>query len=273
MKYFYKSSVEQGALDQQAFTGVLQQGQLEGSFIISESVASSIELVFLISIGTKLPHLAECNFQLSDTRFITVDSKGIIQAIKDRPVWYKTEDEINNLRLLNSYELADLSFSDAIQKLSTMRSEDVTALLTGLLPQLNTVQPKASGEVSGHTDKKPRIQNLTTEQFDQFYKLMTTAVKEKKLPSMGYFVEHGITDADLKRGFRTFYKIVAGHNIKPDRFTPADSYFKEISKCLDAIKSEGVDRSYNAISSQISKLDADLPISELTYKFNDWDSN
>ncbi|MEG9741926.1 hypothetical protein [Enterobacter roggenkampii] len=269
MKYFYKSSVEEGALDQEAFTSTVQQGQLEGSFVVNASVASAMEMLFQFSIGTKLPHLSDSNFQLSDTRFISIDAKGVVQAIKDRPDWYKSESEINNFRLLNTYQLSDLSFLDAIQKLSKMRSDEVTVILTGLLPNLKLTQPEASGEGSVHTDKKPRVQNLTAEQFEQFYKLMTSAVKDKQLPSMGYFIKHGVTDADLKRGFRTYYKIVAGQNMKPDNFTPGDAYFAEIRRRLDAIKNEGVDRSYNAISSNLSKLDEDLPISELTYKFND----
>lgn len=273
MKFFYKCSVAQGALDQEAFTDTIQKGQLTGDFVISESVASAMEMLFQFSAGTKLPHLADCNFQLADTRFISVDSKGIIQAIKDRPEWYKSQSDINNLRLLNTYQLTDLSFSEAIQKLSEMPSQDVTAILTGLLPHLKLTQPEASGEVSGTVDKKPRIQILTAEQFGQFYSLMTSAVKEKKLPSMGYFIENGITAADLKRGFRTAYKVTIGQNMKPDNFTPGDLYFKEVSKRLDAIKAEGVDRAYNMISGQLSKLDKDTPISELTYKFNDWDSN
>lgn len=275
MKYFYHMSGT-GSLNADQFIEATQAEGQSQSYVIDESVQFVIK-TSIKAFKNKLTAFANCAFQLTGEKreqlYFLVDAKGAVTQLSERPDWALSESEINEKRLMGLYNLDQLSFSDAIQKLSQMRSEDVTAILTGLLPNLKLAQPVASGEASGQqTDKKPRIQNLTDEQFKEFYNLMAKAVRDNKLPSMGYFMENGVTDADLKRGYRTYYKLIAGHNMKPDRFQPADAYFEDLSKRLDALKNEGVDRSYNVISSNITKLGSDLPISELTYVFNDWDS-
>jgi len=161
---------------------------------------------------------------------------------------------------------------EGIEKLSKLDTDDLSSILKGLLPNLALTSTIRESVQLGHTDKKPRIQNLTADEFKKFYDLMNQAVKSKTLPSMGYFMSHGVNNADLKRAFRTYYKIVVGQNMKPDKFTPNDAYFTEVKKRLESINEHGVDRSYNMISSKLSEMDADLPISELSYKFDDWDS-
>ncbi|MDI6637111.1 hypothetical protein [Pantoea dispersa] len=277
MKYFYHMSGP-GALNADEF---IEATQVEGegqTYVIDESVQFVVK-TSIKAFKNKLTAFANCAFQLTGEKneqlYYTVDAKGAVTQLTDKPDWALSVSDINQKRLMGMYDLEQLSFMEGIKKLSEQPVDTVQAILKGLLPNLQLRESSQEGSQadSGKTDKKPRIQNLTAEQFKDFYDLMASAVKKKKLPSMGYFVDNGVIDPDLKRGFRTYYKIVAGQNMKPDNFTPGDAYFAEISKRLDAIKSEGVDRSYNAISSNISKLDADLPISELTYRFNDWDSN
>lgn len=277
MKYFYHMSGP-GALNADEF---IEATQVEGegqTYVIDESVQFVVK-TSIKAFKNKLTAFANCTFQLTGEKneqlYYTVDAKGAVTQLTDKPDWALSVSDINQKRLMGMYDLEQLSFMEGIKKLSEQPVDTVQAILKGLLPNLQLRESSQEGSQadSGKTDKKPRIQNLTAEQFKDFYDLMASAVKKKKLPSMGYFVDNGVIDPDLKRGFRTYYKIVAGQNMKPDNFTPGDAYFAEISKRLDAIKSEGVDRSYNAISSNISKLDADLPISELTYRFNDWDSN
>lgn len=177
------------------------------------------------------------------------------------------------MRLISQYGLEQISFIEGTDKLSKLDAGDLSSILKGLLPNLVLTGSIRESVHSGETaDKKPRIQNLTADEFKKFYDLMNEAVKSKTLPSMGYFMAHGVNNADQKRGFRTFYKIVVGQNMKPDKFIPNDDYFAEVNKRLESIKEHGVDRSYNMISSNLSKMDADMPISELTYKFDDWDS-
>lgn len=277
MKYFYHLS-EPGALNADEFIEATQAEGQDQTYVIDESVQFVVK-TSIKAFKNKLTAFANCAFQLtgekSEQLYYTIDAKGAVTQLTEKPDWALSVSEINQKRLMGMYDLEQLSFMEGIQKLSAQPVEAVQSILKGLLPNLQFKDSAQEGSQadSGKTDKKPRIQNMSAEQFKDFYNLMSSAVKKKKLPSMGYFVENGVEDPDLKRGFRTYYKIVAGQNMKPDNFTPSDAYFNEIGKRLDAIKSEGVDRSYNAISSQISKLDKDLPISELTYKFNDWDSN
>lgn len=237
-----------------------------GEHLIGEAAQGAV----MFSIKRDDKYFTDSCFQLQ-AGYFEFDAKGAVTELSKKPNWAKTPEQLSQMRLVSEYGLEELSFKDGIKKLSELPTDDLSSILKGLLPnlQLTTKTIRGTAETA---DKKPRIQNLTAEQFKDFYDLMRQAVEKKKLPSMGYFEDNGVKDADLKRGFRTYYKIVAGQNMKPNNFTPADAYFAEISKRLDAINSEGVDRSYNAISSNLSKLDADLPISELTYKFNDWDS-
>lgn len=277
MKYFYHMSGP-GALNADEFIEATQAEGEGQTYVIDESVQFVVK-TSIKAFKNKLTAFANCAFQLTGEKneqfYYIVDAKGAVTQLTDKPDWALSVADINQKRLMGMYDLEQLSFMEGIKKLSEQPVDTVQAILKGLLPNLQLRESSQEGSKadSGKTDKKPRIQNLTAEQFKDFYDLMNQAVKKKKLPSMGYFVDNGVIDPDLKRGFRTYYKIVAGQNMKPDNFTPGDAYFAEISTRLDAIKSEGVDRSYNAISSNISKLDADLPISELTYKFNDWDSN
>lgn len=265
MKYFYYQAEADMSLDQ--FLDVLEKDGTQ--HLIGDTVQGAV----LFAIKRSKKDFTDSCFQL-EKGFYEFDAKGAVTEITDRPDWAKTPEQLSQMRLVSQYGLEELSFMEGIKKLSEQPVDTVQAILKGLLPNLQLRESAQTGTQadSGKTDKKPRIQNLTAEQFKDFYDLMASAVKKKKLPSMGYFVDNGVIDPDLKRGFRTYYKIVAGQNMKPDNFTPGDAYFAEISKRLDAINSEGVDRSYNAISSNLSKLDADLPISQLTYKFNDWDS-
>ena len=273
MKYFYHQQ-GQGSLNTDEFYNALTSDSAEQTFIIDDTVKSAVSLFLQMGKGS-VPQLKNSAFQFAQNNFVEIDAKGVVQEYDKKPSWALSEGQITQARLTAAYGLNNLRFMDGIKKLAEMPVQNAQSVLQGLLPNINFMTSAQGGSPvdTGKTDKKPRIQNLTAEQFKDFYDLMSSAVKKKKLPSMGYFVENGVIDPDLKRGFRTYYKIVAGQNMKPDNFTPGDAYFAEISKRLEALKSEGVDRSYNLISSQISKLDADLPISELTYKFNDWDSN
>jgi len=266
MNYFYYQPDADMTLDE--FIDVLDKDGAQ--HLIGEAVQGAV----MFDIKRDKKDIKNACFQL-ESGYYEFDAKGAVSEPSKRPDWAKTPEQLTQMSLVSQYGLEQLSFMEGIKKLSEQPVDTVQAILKGLLPNLQLRESSQEGSQAdaSKADKKPRIQNLTAEQFKDFFNLMSSAVKKKKLPSMGYFVDNGVIDPDLKRGFRTYYKIVAGQNMKPDKFTPGDAYFAEISKRLDAIKSEGVDRSYNAISSNISKLDADLPISELTYKFNDWDSN
>lgn len=280
MKYFYHRN-ESGALNVNDFMNVIEEPDNNQIFVIDDSAQGAAKFALLRGKAPMTALFSNSCFQLSgdepDTQiFFSVDEKGKVTPYSDYPEWAKTQEELEQLRLVTLYGLENLSFMEGMKKLSTPPAEAIDSIMGGVLSKLNLNRApslRAGAQSESATDKKPRIQNLSDEQFKEFYKLITAAVKDKTLPSMGYFMENGVTDADLKRGYRTYYKLIAGHNMKPDRFQPADAYFEDLSKRLDALKNAGVDRSYNVISANITKLGSDLPISELTYVFNDWDSN
>lgn len=273
MKYFYHHN-ESGALNVNQFMEVIEEADNNQVYVIDDSAQGAAKFALLRGKTAMTAMFSNSHFQLTgdepDTQiFFSVDDKGKVTTYSEYPEWARTQEELEQLRLVSLYRLENLSFMQGMKKLSTLPVEAIDSIMGGVLSKLNIKPSDRSDAQSGKADKKPRIQNLTADQFKVFYDLMSSAVKKKTLPSMGYFIENGVRDADLKRGFRTYYKIIAGQNMKPDKFTPGDAYFAEISKRLDAIKSEGVDRSYNEISSNLNKLDPDLPISELTYTFND----
>lgn len=71
-----------------------------------------------------------------------------------------------------------------MKKLSTLPVEAIDSIMGGVLSKLNIKPSDRSDAQSGKTtDKKPRIQNLTAEQFKDFYDLMNQAVKKKNSPA------------------------------------------------------------------------------------------
>ncbi|AIX51371.1 hypothetical protein PSNIH1_14615 [Pantoea sp. PSNIH1] len=277
MKYFYHRN-ESGALNVNQFMEVIEEADNNQVYVIDDSAQGAAQFALLRGKTPMTALFSNSHFQLTgdepDTQiFFSVDDKGKVTTHSEYPEWARTQEELEQLSLVTLYGLDKLSFMEGMKKLSTLPVEAIDSIMGGVLSKLNIKPSDRSDDQSGKTtDKKPRIQNLTADEFKKFYDLMNEAVKSKTLPSMGYFMSHGVNNADLKRGFRTYYKIVVGQNMKPDKFTPNDAYFAEVNKRLESIKEHGVDRSYNIISSKLSEMDADLPISELIYAFDDWDS-
>lgn len=259
MKYFYHHDAE-GSLSVDEFLDVIEAEDRDQVCIIDDAAQGAVQ--FTIKRGKK--DFTNCCFQLEGDFWFEFDQKGAVKSLSNRPSWAKSSEDLEQLRLVSLYGLEQLSFMDGIQKLSTQPVDTVQAILKGLLPQLQFSNSKQVE--SEKVDKKPKVKTLDKEHFDQFLKLFTDAVKNNTLPSMGYFESKGIKDADLKRGFRTYYRAIIGDNMKPNNFTPGSDYFEDVQKRIQLIHNEGVGRAYNAITSQLDRY-KDLPISTMDYHF------
>lgn len=261
MKYFYYQAEADMSLDQ--FLDVLDK---DGTHhLIGDTVQGAV----LFAIKRSKKDFTDSCFQL-EKGFYEFDAKGAVTEITDRPDWAKTPEQLSQMRLVSQYGLEELSFMDGIKKLSELPTDDLSSILKGLLPNLqlsNTIRTSAKSSANA-VDQKPKVKNLSEDQFAHFYKLMSDAVKNHTLPTMHYFGENGVTTADQKRGFRTYYRALVGDNIKPrDTKQPDDQYFEELQTKLKAISDSGVNRAYHAISSELKKYEGTLPISELQYSF------
>ena len=260
MKYFYYQHDADMSLDQ--FLDVLDKDQTHN--LISDEVQGAV--LFAIKRGKK--EFTDSCFQL-EKGFYEFDAKGAVTEMTDRPEWAMSSEQLSQMRLVSQYGLEELSFIDGIKKLSELSTDDLNSILKGLLPnlQLNHTIRDSAKSSTGKVDQKPKVKNLTEDQFNLFYKLMNDAVKNHTLPSMSYFSDNGVTTAEQKRGFRTFYRAIVGDNMKPKDANPDDEYFEKLKTKLKAISNSGVSYAYNEISSELKKYEGKTPISELQYHF------
>lgn len=274
MKYFYHRN-ESGALNVNDFMNVIEESDNNQILVIDDSAQGAAKFALLRGKAPMTALFSNSYFQLSGDEpgtqiFFSVDDKGKVTTYSDHPEWAKTQEELEQLRLVTLYGLENLSFMEGMKKLSTLPVEAIDSIMGGVLTKLNLNRApsiRAGAQSETATDKKPRVKNLTKEEFDQFFKLMSDALKNKVLPSMDYFVSSGVTSPDLKRGFRTYYRALMGDNMKPGKFEPGSEYFEDLSNALKAISNTGVDRSYNIISTELKKHEGDTPISELPYHY------
>lgn len=234
----------------------------EGTHLIGAAAQGGVQL----DIKRGRQDFTDACFQLENGYF-QFDEKGSLTELSKKPSWAKTSQELDQIRLIAEYGLEQVSFMEGIEKLSRLDADKLSSILSGLLPNLELTSKTIRGAKSGQqVDQKPRVTTLDEDAFGQFYKLMNEAVKTRELPSMDYFINKaGLNNAELKRGYRTFYRAVVGENMKPRDANPKEEYFQALESKLKLINGKGVSRAYNEISTKLKEHEQVTPISELPF--------
>ncbi len=234
----------------------------EGIHLIGAAAQGGVQL----DIKRGRQDFTDACFQLENGYF-QFDEKGSLTELSKKPSWSKTSEELDQIRLVAEYGLEQVSFMEGIEKLSKLDADKLSSILSGLLPNLELTSKTIRGAKSGQqVDQKPRVTTLDEDAFGQFYKLMNEAVKTRELPSMDYFINKaGLNNAELKRGYRTFYRAVVGENMKPRDANPKEEYFQALESKLKLINGKGVSRAYNEISTKLKEHEQVTPISELPF--------